>query len=317
MGQFKWLFVFVICSLEGNASSDLTLNMKDTVTGVRGRSVNLPCTYTPSEDEVERIEWSLDSEVIIIRIKSQDDVPLTKFRERVAISRAPGDVSLTIKKLSLDDKGHIKCKVTWKKPDGTLISKENITILKILRVQPITEKPKENIVTTTHQERKTTMPNTIFTRKNDATILPKVTTRISRVETVSPVQTTKLTTVGKLHEDTTRITLYSVGILYTNAAIAQKKGLGIPMYLLVILILCVLSVITLVIALIIKKKKKKDYIYEVPTMNHLLALEGEDNGCQSCTSETKPSNIYEPCRPTSLSVYEGILPPCPANNNGL
>ncbi|XP_069611614.1 V-set and immunoglobulin domain-containing protein 4 isoform X2 [Ranitomeya imitator] len=296
MGQFKWLFVFVICSLEGNASSDLTLNMKDTVTGVRGRSVNLPCTYTPSEDEVERIEWSLDSEVIIIRIKSQDDVPLTKFRERVAISRAPGDVSLTIKKLSLDDKGHIKCKVTWKKPDGTLISKENITILKILRVQPITEKPKENIVTTTHQERKT---------------------RISRVETVSPVQTTKLTTVGKLHEDTTRITLYSVGILYTNAAIAQKKGLGIPMYLLVILILCVLSVITLVIALIIKKKKKKDYIYEVPTMNHLLALEGEDNGCQSCTSETKPSNIYEPCRPTSLSVYEGILPPCPANNNGL
>ncbi|CAJ0941412.1 unnamed protein product [Ranitomeya imitator] len=109
------------------------------------------------------------------------------------------------------------------------------------------------------------MPNTIFTRKNDATILPKVTTRISRVETVSAEQTTKLTTVGKLHEDTTRNTLYSVGILYTNAAIAQKKGLGIPMYLLVILILCVLSVITLVIALIIKKKKKKDYIYEVPT----------------------------------------------------
>ncbi|XP_077141012.1 V-set and immunoglobulin domain-containing protein 4 isoform X1 [Ranitomeya variabilis] len=317
MGQFKWLFVFVICFLEGNASSDLTLNMKDTVTGVRGRSVNLPCTYTPSEDEVERIEWSLDSEVIIIRIKLQDDVPLTKFRERVAISRAPGDVSLTIKKLSLDDKGHIKCKVIWKKPDGTLISKENITILKILRVQPITEKPKENIVTTTHQERKTTMPNTIFTKKNDATILPKVTTRISHVGTVSAVQTTKFTTIGKLNEDTTRMTLYSVGILYTNAAIAQKKGLGIPMYLLIIIILCVLSVIILVIALIIKKKKKKDYIYEVPTMNHLLALEGVDNGCQSCTSETKNSNTYEPCRPTSLSVYESILPPCPANNNCL
>ncbi|XP_077141013.1 V-set and immunoglobulin domain-containing protein 4 isoform X2 [Ranitomeya variabilis] len=296
MGQFKWLFVFVICFLEGNASSDLTLNMKDTVTGVRGRSVNLPCTYTPSEDEVERIEWSLDSEVIIIRIKLQDDVPLTKFRERVAISRAPGDVSLTIKKLSLDDKGHIKCKVIWKKPDGTLISKENITILKILRVQPITEKPKENIVTTTHQERKT---------------------RISHVGTVSAVQTTKFTTIGKLNEDTTRMTLYSVGILYTNAAIAQKKGLGIPMYLLIIIILCVLSVIILVIALIIKKKKKKDYIYEVPTMNHLLALEGVDNGCQSCTSETKNSNTYEPCRPTSLSVYESILPPCPANNNCL
>ncbi|XP_073414481.1 V-set and immunoglobulin domain-containing protein 4 isoform X1 [Dendrobates tinctorius] len=315
MEQFKWLFVFVICFSEGNASSDPSLNMKDTVTGVRGRSVNLPCTYTPSEDEVERIEWSLDSEVIIIRIKSQDDVPLTKFRERVAISRAPGDVSLTIKKLSLDDKGHIKCKVTWKKPDGTLISKANITILKILRVQPITEKPKENIVTTTHQERKTTMPNSIFTKKNNATIVPEVTTRISHLDdishvgTVSTVETTKLTTIGKLNEDTTRTPLYSVGILYTNAAIAQKKGLGIPIYLLIILILCALSVITLVIALIIKKKKKKDYVYEAPTMNHLLALDGVDNGCQSCTSETKDSNTYELCRPTSLSVYEGILPP--------
>ncbi|XP_073414487.1 V-set and immunoglobulin domain-containing protein 4 isoform X2 [Dendrobates tinctorius] len=294
MEQFKWLFVFVICFSEGNASSDPSLNMKDTVTGVRGRSVNLPCTYTPSEDEVERIEWSLDSEVIIIRIKSQDDVPLTKFRERVAISRAPGDVSLTIKKLSLDDKGHIKCKVTWKKPDGTLISKANITILKILRVQPITEKPKENIVTTTHQERKTRISHL-----DD----------ISHVGTVSTVETTKLTTIGKLNEDTTRTPLYSVGILYTNAAIAQKKGLGIPIYLLIILILCALSVITLVIALIIKKKKKKDYVYEAPTMNHLLALDGVDNGCQSCTSETKDSNTYELCRPTSLSVYEGILPP--------
>ncbi|XP_073497007.1 V-set and immunoglobulin domain-containing protein 4 isoform X32 [Phyllobates terribilis] len=538
MGQFKWLFVFVICFSEGNASSNPSLIMKDIVTGVRGRSVDLPCTYTPPEYEVDRIEWSLHSEVIIIRIKSQDDVPLTKFRERVAISRAPGDVSLTIKKLNLDDKGNIKCKVTWKKPDGTLISKEKITILKILRVQPITDKPKGNIVTITDQERKTTTPSTIFTKKKDATILPEVTTMqpitdkpkgnivtithqelktttpstiftkkkdatilpevttmqpitdkpkgnivtithqerktttpstiftkkkdatilpevttmqpitdkpkgnivtithqelktttpstiftkkkdatilpevttmqpitdkpkgnivtithqerktttpstiftkkkdatilpevttmqpitdkpkgnivtithqelktttpstiftkkkdatilpevttrtshfndISHVGTVSAMETTKLTTIGKPKEITSLKPFYSVEILYTNAAIAQSKGFGIPIYLLIIIILCVLGIATLVIAIIIKKKKKKEYIYDVPTMNHLLALDDEENGCQSCTSETRDSNTYEPYRPTSLSIYEGILPPIPTNNNCL
>ncbi|XP_073497001.1 V-set and immunoglobulin domain-containing protein 4 isoform X28 [Phyllobates terribilis] len=575
MGQFKWLFVFVICFSEGNASSNPSLIMKDIVTGVRGRSVDLPCTYTPPEYEVDRIEWSLHSEVIIIRIKSQDDVPLTKFRERVAISRAPGDVSLTIKKLNLDDKGNIKCKVTWKKPDGTLISKEKITILKILRVQPITDKPKGNIVTITDQERKTTTPSTIFTKKKDATILPEVTTTtpstiftkkkdatilpevttmqpitdkpkgnivtithqelktttpstiftkkkdatilpevttmqpitdkpkgnivtithqerktttpstiftkkkdatilpevttmqpitdkpkgnivtithqelktttpstiftkkkdatilpevttmqpitdkpkgnivtithqerktttpstiftkkkdatilpevttmqpitdkpkgnivtithqerktttpstiftkkkdatilpevtttltlhglkeggyiwktgtshfndISHVGTVSAMETTKLTTIGKPKEITSLKPFYSVEILYTNAAIAQSKGFGIPIYLLIIIILCVLGIATLVIAIIIKKKKKKEYIYDVPTMNHLLALDDEENGCQSCTSETRDSNTYEPYRPTSLSIYEGILPPIPTNNNCL
>lgn len=113
---------------------DLSLNMEDSVTGVRSHSVKIPCTYTPAKDyEEHNVEWSLHSEVIIHRTDSQDQSPLVKFRDRVEMSQTPGDVSLTIRQLGFGDKGNIKCKVTWKKNDGTLISKEEITILKILR----------------------------------------------------------------------------------------------------------------------------------------------------------------------------------------
>ncbi|XP_071979526.1 V-set and immunoglobulin domain-containing protein 4 isoform X4 [Engystomops pustulosus] len=174
LGHIKWLSVFAICFSGRNAFCDFSLNMKETMTGVRSQSVVIPCKYTAPKDYSEhKVEWSLDSEVIIHRVESEDHIPLTKFRDRVEISKAPDDVSLTMRKLSVIDKGNIKCKVTWKKKDGTLVSNEDITVLKVVRansemlvdlitteeptftpMKQTTKKAKENDITTTAQEQK-------------------------------------------------------------------------------------------------------------------------------------------------------------------
>ncbi|XP_040298067.1 V-set and immunoglobulin domain-containing protein 4 isoform X2 [Bufo bufo] len=280
MGHIKWLLMFVICFSGRNANCDLSINMKKIVTGVRGLSVDIPCTYTPSKDyEVVEVEWVLDHKVIIHRIESQDHIPLVEFRKRVEISKSAGDVSLSISKLTLGDKGDVKCKVTWKKNDGAKISKEEITKLKILRTIPIT-------------------------KKHDATISSEVTS-IPHFGTVSTMEITKLTTNMKVRKGTIVTPLYTTELFNTNAT--KKKGFGIPLYMLVVIIICVLCIMTLALVLIIKKKKKN--IYNLPTMNQLLALEGAGNGCQSCTNEMTASNVYESSNPPPVSVYEGIVLP--------
>ncbi|KAM3910463.1 V-set and immunoglobulin domain-containing protein 4 isoform 2-T2 [Leptodactylus fuscus] len=197
MGHIQWLFAFVICFTGRSAFCDLALTMKNTVTGVRRYSVEIPCTYTPNKDyEEHSVEWSLitkGTEVIIQRIESEDHIPLTRFRGRVQLSKSPGIVSLTISKLDTDDRGHVNCKVTWKKKDGSLISKEEMSILKVARansetstddittedpnletIQPTTEKPKENIIATTLEE------------PNSETFVDFITTEEPNLETMMP-----------------------------------------------------------------------------------------------------------------------------------
>ncbi|XP_056395892.1 V-set and immunoglobulin domain-containing protein 4 isoform X7 [Hyla sarda] len=171
MGHIKWLFALTICFSGKNAFCEISLNMEDSVIGVRGFFVKIPCTYNPFKGYEEvKVEWSLPSQVIIHRMESQDHIPLVNFRERVKISNSPGDVSLTIMKLSMSDRGNIKCKVTWKKNDGTLTFKEDVTVLKVLRVKPATETPKENTITTTHEELETMTSTTQNPKENIITI---------------------------------------------------------------------------------------------------------------------------------------------------
>ncbi|XP_056395893.1 V-set and immunoglobulin domain-containing protein 4 isoform X8 [Hyla sarda] len=190
MGHIKWLFALTICFSGKNAFCEISLNMEDSVIGVRGFFVKIPCTYNPFKGYEEvKVEWSLPSQVIIHRMESQDHIPLVNFRERVKISNSPGDVSLTIMKLSMSDRGNIKCKVTWKKNDGTLTFKEDVTVLKVLRansgssgnfittgepdyktIKPATETPKENTITTTHEELETMTSTTQNPKENIITI---------------------------------------------------------------------------------------------------------------------------------------------------
>ncbi|KAG8554098.1 hypothetical protein GDO81_003659 [Engystomops pustulosus] len=243
LGHIKWLSVFAICFSGRNAFCDLSLNMKETMTGVRSQSVVIPCKYTAPKDYSEhKVEWSLDSEVIIHRVESEDHIPLTKFRERVEISKAPDDVSLTMRKLSVTDKGNIKCKVTWKKKDGTLVSNEDITVLKVVRVRPTTEKPQSDIIITTPPEHQTKI-----SESDDG----------SHISTATTMETIKSTAIVNFHESTTLISMYTTELFFNNAEIAHNKGWGISFYTLLIIIMCVLCIMTVVIVLIINKKKRK------------------------------------------------------------
>ncbi|XP_056395895.1 V-set and immunoglobulin domain-containing protein 4 isoform X10 [Hyla sarda] len=334
MGHIKWLFALTICFSGKNAFCEISLNMEDSVIGVRGFFVKIPCTYNPFKGYEEvKVEWSLPSQVIIHRMESQDHIPLVNFRERVKISNSPGDVSLTIMKLSMSDRGNIKCKVTWKKNDGTLTFKEDVTVLKVLRansgssgnfittgepdyktIKPATETPKENTITTTHEELETTKPTTENPKGNIITTTHKeLETKNSHLDdefrdsTVSPMERAEPTTIKECHESTTVIAFYNTNIFYTNVPIPQKEGFRIPLIILIAIIICVLSIIAVVIVLVIKHRKTKGYKYELSTMNQLSALEGAGHRCQANTDETRVTNTYEPCNPPPVLEYEGIL----------
>ncbi|XP_040178859.1 V-set and immunoglobulin domain-containing protein 4 isoform X8 [Rana temporaria] len=135
MGHTGWLVVFVFVYGFGSGLCDISLTMEKTVTGYRRESVVIPCTYKASNNEdIIKIEWEFQSHLVIYRADEQDHIPLSKYRERAVISKSPsGDVSLTLRRLDMDDRGNFKCKVTGRDRNGKLITQEHVTILKVLR----------------------------------------------------------------------------------------------------------------------------------------------------------------------------------------
>ncbi|XP_071979524.1 V-set and immunoglobulin domain-containing protein 4 isoform X2 [Engystomops pustulosus] len=205
LGHIKWLSVFAICFSGRNAFCDFSLNMKETMTGVRSQSVVIPCKYTAPKDYSEhKVEWSLDSEVIIHRVESEDHIPLTKFRDRVEISKAPDDVSLTMRKLSVIDKGNIKCKVTWKKKDGTLVSNEDITVLKVVREK--SETPVD-VITTEEPELETMKP----TEEPKGKIITATTITQELKQTTKKAKENDITTTAQEQKSETFVDVITTG----------------------------------------------------------------------------------------------------------
>ncbi|XP_073456328.1 V-set and immunoglobulin domain-containing protein 4 isoform X7 [Aquarana catesbeiana] len=147
MGHIRWLVVFVFIYRFGSGLCDISLTMEKTVMGYRSESVVIPCTYTTSNNEVViKIQWEFENHVVIYRADEQDHIPLFKYRKRAVISKSPsGDVSLILQRVDMDDRGNFKCKVTGRDSNGKLITQEHVTILKVLRTRPSTEKPKVTI----------------------------------------------------------------------------------------------------------------------------------------------------------------------------
>ncbi|XP_072286620.1 V-set and immunoglobulin domain-containing protein 4 isoform X6 [Pyxicephalus adspersus] len=144
VGHSRWLLVFILVCGFRNGLCDISLTMEKKVTGYKGESVVIPCTYTASGNvEVVKIEWEFKngpkSELVIYRTESEDHISLIKYRNRAAISKSPtGDVSLTLKKLDISDRGNFHCKVTRKDSSGKVITKEDFSVLTILRKKTAT-----------------------------------------------------------------------------------------------------------------------------------------------------------------------------------
>ncbi|OCT65678.1 hypothetical protein XELAEV_18041914mg [Xenopus laevis] len=102
------LFIVLVFLGGKTALCDLYLKVSHETQGVRGESVVIPCTYTPS-------------------------ACYTETRRLQVASTHPGDVSLTIRNLKTIERGNYKCVVTWKSSDGLTVIKEGFSKLLILR----------------------------------------------------------------------------------------------------------------------------------------------------------------------------------------
>ncbi|XP_068105770.1 V-set and immunoglobulin domain-containing protein 4 isoform X1 [Hyperolius riggenbachi] len=307
----KWLFVLVV--VFKNAYCDPSLIMEHRVAGVVKESKTIPCKYTPMEEyeEVE-VQWFHGNDIVIRQVESQTDIPLLQFRNRVHLTKLhPGDVSLNIENLDVSDKGDFKCKVVWKQNSGNLITKEDITMLQVLRKKPPPDvtSAKPHMTTSQAETEKDKgageQPGTKKTEQPVTGIIEK--TRISDASDVSAVVWTK--TVHRFDASSTTINPYTDELMHSNPTPSHSRGSGTFLYVLIISLACVISVSILTMVLIARRKKKKAYNYNLPTMNQLAQrIEGSScagiAGPSYVASESRATNNYQ--LPLSVSEYQSL-----------
>uniref|UniRef100_K7G1F1 Ig-like domain-containing protein n=1 Tax=Pelodiscus sinensis TaxID=13735 RepID=K7G1F1_PELSI len=110
------------------------------IKGTWKSSITLPCVYTPSQDIVQQtVIWTLERDqspaTVFRRDSSGDHILLSQYRDRVSVPNStPGDVSLEIEMLEVTDSGHYTCKVTWKAPNKSLLTKERTMMVRVIKV---------------------------------------------------------------------------------------------------------------------------------------------------------------------------------------
>uniref|UniRef100_A0A8B9X5K9 V-set and immunoglobulin domain containing 4 n=2 Tax=Bos TaxID=9903 RepID=A0A8B9X5K9_BOSMU len=122
------------------------LEVPKSVTGPWKGDVNIPCTYGPLQGYTQvLVKWLVergsDSVTIFLRDPSGDHIQQAKYRGRLHVNHeVPGDVSLQLNTLEMDDRSHYTCEVTWQTPDGNQVVRDKIVEL---RVQKHSSKPLE------------------------------------------------------------------------------------------------------------------------------------------------------------------------------
>ncbi|XP_043753041.1 V-set and immunoglobulin domain-containing protein 4 isoform X2 [Cervus elaphus] len=120
------------------------LEVPQSVTGPWKGDVNIPCTYGPLQGYTQvLVKWLVergsDSVTIFLRDPSGDHILQAKYRGRLRVNHeVPGDVSLQLNTLEMDDRSHYTCEVTWQTRDGNRVVKDKIIEL---RVQKHSSKP--------------------------------------------------------------------------------------------------------------------------------------------------------------------------------
>ncbi|XP_041596233.1 V-set and immunoglobulin domain-containing protein 4 isoform X4 [Vulpes lagopus] len=120
------------------------LEAPESVTGPWKGDVNIPCTYGPLQGYTQvMVKWLVqrgwDPVTIFLRDSSGDHIQLAKYRGRLQVNHeVPGDVSLQLNTLEMDDRSHYTCEVTWQTPSGNQVVRDKIIDL---RIQKDSSKP--------------------------------------------------------------------------------------------------------------------------------------------------------------------------------
>ncbi|XP_068956499.1 V-set and immunoglobulin domain-containing protein 4 [Petaurus breviceps papuanus] len=135
-----FLGMALLAHLSGHMNAVPTLEGPVKMIGPWKGNVNIACTYGPVEGYSQfLVEWLVKQEnnpvTIFLRDASGDHIQQAKYRGRLQVSREPpGDVSLLLETLEMDDRGRYLCQVTWKGPDGRQLVKERSTELQIQKL---------------------------------------------------------------------------------------------------------------------------------------------------------------------------------------
>ncbi|XP_058392013.1 V-set and immunoglobulin domain-containing protein 4 isoform X2 [Diceros bicornis minor] len=120
------------------------LEAAESVTGPWKGDVNIPCTYGPLQGYTQvLVKWLVqrgsDPVTIFLRDSSGDHIQQAKYRGRLHVNHeVPGDVSLQLNILEMDDQSHYMCEVTWHTLAGNEVVRDKIIEL---RIQKHSSKP--------------------------------------------------------------------------------------------------------------------------------------------------------------------------------
>uniref|UniRef100_A0A2K5EWE4 V-set and immunoglobulin domain containing 4 n=1 Tax=Aotus nancymaae TaxID=37293 RepID=A0A2K5EWE4_AOTNA len=113
------------------------LEVPENITGPWKGDVTIPCTYGPLQGYTQvLVKWLVHRGsypvTIFLRDSSGDHIQQAKYQGRLHVShKVPGDVSLQLSTLEMDDRSHYTCEVTWQTPDGNQVVRDKITELRV------------------------------------------------------------------------------------------------------------------------------------------------------------------------------------------
>ncbi|XP_010980299.1 V-set and immunoglobulin domain-containing protein 4 isoform X1 [Camelus dromedarius] len=116
------------------------LEVPENVTGPWKGDVNIPCTYGPLQGYTQvLVRWLVQRDsnpvTIFLRDYSGDHVQQAKYRGRLHVNhQVPGDVSLQLNTLEMDDRSHYTCEVTWQTSDGNKVMRDKIIELRVQKL---------------------------------------------------------------------------------------------------------------------------------------------------------------------------------------
>ncbi|XP_033057993.1 V-set and immunoglobulin domain-containing protein 4 isoform X2 [Trachypithecus francoisi] len=116
------------------------LEVPESITGPWKGDVNIPCTYGPLQGYTQvLVKWLVqrgsDPVTIFLRDSSGDHIQQAKYQGRLHVSqKVPGDVSLQLSTLEMDDQSYYTCEVTWQTPDGNQVVRDEITELRVQKL---------------------------------------------------------------------------------------------------------------------------------------------------------------------------------------
>ncbi|XP_077002333.1 V-set and immunoglobulin domain-containing protein 4 isoform X2 [Tamandua tetradactyla] len=116
------------------------LEAPESVTGPWKGDVNIPCTYSSLQGYTQvLVKWLVqhgsDPVTIFLRDSSGDHIQRAKYRGRMHVNKeVPGDVSLQLKTLEMDDRSHYICEVTWQTSVGNSVVRDKSIELRVQKL---------------------------------------------------------------------------------------------------------------------------------------------------------------------------------------